>query len=1066
MKKIISIVIGLCLFTQTKAQVTAKDCTAAVNVCTNNSFSVSPAGAGFSDFTTSSNISNPTSNPVGVVPTGGLGCLKAGELNPTWMIINIQTPGTLEFSMGAGTGPGAQSGCYDWIMWPYNASTCSGINSNTLPPVRCCWNSMCSGGTGLASAANLPAGGSPKDYGAPINVNCGDKFIMCFSNYSSVNTLVPLNFFGTAIVSCSPLSSTLSINSASICPGGVATLSVASSPGNTYTWQPGGQTVSSITVSPAVTTNYTLFTTNACGTFSGTTSVFVSPAMNISFSNTNGTCVPATLGSSTVSVIGGSSPYSYSWSPATSSLSSISGLTSGTYSVKVTDALGCTATGTTNIIAPAPFNFSLSVTSNSVLTCTNNSVVLTPITSSTLTNVTYTWTAPSSATTTGNSYTATNVGIYTVMGNDQTVGSCADTQTFSVTQNTVTPSMTVNPATTQSISCNGACAQFTAITTSTTNLVGTWLDGTGPVVGPSGTPLLLCAAAPGTYTATFCSTINGCCASQTVGVVSNTTVPTLSVTVSTANGFTINCTNPKVIMNTNSSGTCAPVGYTWTPLASPTSSTTPATGGYTANVPGQYEVKFHDCNFCYVTTTVTIYIDTLRPSPNSITNLPSNSYTLNCYKPTLIATGVTNPLLSPGSYSWTQPGPLTIPSNTVLISLGSITSGSTVTYTVAAMGANGCVGKQKVVFAKDTYTPNYIPVTTPSIGITCANPCVAMSPSSTSTVPISFTFTSPPPTQTATTSGALMCVPGSYTMNYVNLLNGCPATSTTAVTQNVVPPAINNSALVYLPCGQTTTIISANTATTSPTYSYTWAGPPGSAMSCLGGTACATSSVNMPGTYFVTILNTTNGCRSTNSVTVVAGGINASFVADPANGFSPLTVNFNNTSQTGSTLSGSITTLWNFGNGITYTTSGTAQSYSVNGLPGASTIYQSAGSYTVLLVVTQSLGTVSCVGTASAVINVELPSKMDVPNVFTPNGDGVNDTFVLQTTNLTEISCQIFDRWGVKMYDVKSEKGNIEWDGKNLSKKDVPDGTYFYLLKAKGKDLKDFEQNGTISLYK
>jgi len=118
------------------------------------------------------------------------------------------------------------------------------------------------------------------------------------------------------------------------------------------------------------------------------------------------------------------------------------------------------------------------------------------------------------------------------------------------------------------------------------------------------------------------------------------------------------------------------------------------------------------------------------------------------------------------------------------------------------------------------------------------------------------------------------------------------------------------------------------------------------------------------------------------------------------------------------------------------------------------------------MIVSQSTGTASCVGTASTVITVDLPSKLEIPNVFTPNSDGVNDVFMLQTTNLTEITCTIFDRWGVKMYGVKADKGNIEWDGKNLGNKDVPAGTYFYILKAKGKDLKDYEQKGTINLYR
>jgi hypothetical protein len=61
------------------------------------------------------------------------------------------------------------------------------------------------------------------------------------------------------------------------------------------------------------------------------------------------------------------------------------------------------------------------------------------------------------------------------------------------------------------------------------------------------------------------------------------------------------------------------------------------------------------------------------------------------------------------------------------------------------------------------------------------------------------------------------------------------------------------------------------------------------------------------------------------------------------------------------------------------------------------------------------------------------------------------------------------------MYDVTSEKGNISWDGKNFSNKDVPAGTYFYILSATGKDGKtswiddkgqEIKQTGTISLFR
>ncbi len=103
------------------------------------------------------------------------------------------------------------------------------------------------------------------------------------------------------------------------------------------------------------------------------------------------------------------------------------------------------------------------------------------------------------------------------------------------------------------------------------------------------------------------------------------------------------------------------------------------------------------------------------------------------------------------------------------------------------------------------------------------------------------------------------------------------------------------------------------------------------------------------------------------------------------------------------------------------------------------------------------------------------PQGLPGINCWDTDGDGVNDHFTLLTTNLTGITCTIYDRWGVKMYDVTSEKGNISWDGKNFSGKDVPAGTYFYILSAEGKDGKtawldekgqEIKQQGTISLFR
>ena len=98
---------GLLFINTAKAQVTAGDCNVAVNICTNASFAVSPNGFGAVDEFNgnTNNISNPQTNPAST----NTGCLLGGEINSTWMIINVSSNGTLEFSFGT---PGSFS-CYD-----------------------------------------------------------------------------------------------------------------------------------------------------------------------------------------------------------------------------------------------------------------------------------------------------------------------------------------------------------------------------------------------------------------------------------------------------------------------------------------------------------------------------------------------------------------------------------------------------------------------------------------------------------------------------------------------------------------------------------------------------------------------------------------------------------------------------------------------------------------------------------------------------------------------------------------------------------------------------------------
>ncbi|MBI4647216.1 MAG: hypothetical protein HY738_11680 [Bacteroidia bacterium] len=177
----------------------AGDCSDALNVCTDLGFQIDANGYGsINEIPPLGSLGNPLNNNPG--GSGNEGCLQIGESNSTWMIVNIAGDGNLEFNFGGSS----QSGYYDWIMYPYDENSCTNIPANLVAPVRCNWNAVSYGGTGLA--ATTPPGGNSGNFEPPLPVVCGEQYIICFSNYSSAVTNVPLQFSGSASVACLPLS--------------------------------------------------------------------------------------------------------------------------------------------------------------------------------------------------------------------------------------------------------------------------------------------------------------------------------------------------------------------------------------------------------------------------------------------------------------------------------------------------------------------------------------------------------------------------------------------------------------------------------------------------------------------------------------------------------------------------------------------------------------------------------------------------------------------------------------------------------------------------------------------
>jgi len=85
-----------------------------------------------------------------------------------------------------------------------------------------------------------------------------------------------------------------------------------------------------------------------------------------------------------------------------------------------------------------------------------------------------------------------------------------------------------------------------------------------------------------------------------------------------------------------------------------------------------------------------------------------------------------------------------------------------------------------------------------------------------------------------------------------------------------------------------------------------------------------------------------------------------------------------------------------------------------------------------------------CTYSREFTIRVQEP-ELEIPNIFTPNGDGINDNWKFRVPKeIKLISCTVFDRWGEKIYQTKGNTP-INWDGKYKTSS-VLSGVYIYII--------------------
>lgn len=121
-------------------------------------------------------------------------------------------------------------------------------------------------------------------------------------------------------------------------------------------------------------------------------------------------------------------------------------------------------------------------------------------------------------------------------------------------------------------------------------------------------------------------------------------------------------------------------------------------------------------------------------------------------------------------------------------------------------------------------------------------------------------------------------------------------------------------------------------------------------------------------------------------------------------------------------------------------------------------VFNETGNYKVILTTTNVSGT--CSYSDSVVVKVS-ESFIDVPNVFTPNGDGKNDEFRVAYRSIADYKMLVYSSWSGRVYiSTNPAEG---WNGR-IGGRLAPPGAYYYIITATGTDGKKFKLKGNINL--
>ncbi|MDQ3111044.1 MAG: gliding motility-associated C-terminal domain-containing protein, partial [Bacteroidota bacterium] len=254
------------------------------------------------------------------------------------------------------------------------------------------------------------------------------------------------------------------------------------------------------------------------------------------------------------------------------------------------------------------------------------------------------------------------------------------------------------------------------------------------------------------------------------------------------------------------------------------------------------------------------------------------------------------------------------------------------------------------------------------------------------------------------------------------------------------PPALILTASGDSVCPGQSGTITANGSGGIPPYTYVWSGGPNPNSQTQS--VLVTSST----TYTVTITDA-GSCTTTATSTVSLNpSPSAAFTSNAVNGVLTLSGPGSQICFTGP--SNVTSWFWDL-NGVS---TSTLQS------PCVPITAANVGSYCATLAVTNSF---NCIDTASVCVEIN-NVYYSIPNIFTPDQDGVNDGFLITNMGMETVRCKIYNRWGELMYEWDNPAGY--WNGQALNGNDAVDGVYYYTAYMIDFQGKIYDESGFVQL--